>query len=167
MDNRTMPTNLKIRPATEDDVSVILSLVKKLAAYERLSHQVIATEEDFRSALFGANRVAEALLALSGNEPVAFALYFTTFSTFVGRPGIYLEDIFVEPEYRGKGIGAALLSRIAHIARERNYGRVEWSVLTWNQPAIEFYERKGAERMEEWRVFRLAGAALEKLAAGA
>jgi GNAT superfamily N-acetyltransferase len=111
--------------------------------------------------------VAEALLALSGNEPVAFALYFTTFSTFVGRPGIYLEDIFVEPEYRGKGIGAALLSRIAHIARERNYGRVEWSVLTWNQPAIEFYERKGAERMEEWRVFRLAGAALEKLAAGA
>jgi GNAT superfamily N-acetyltransferase len=128
---------------------------------------VVATEENFRSALFGANRVAEALLALSGNEPVAFALYFTTFSTFVGRPGIYLEDIFVEPEYRGKGIGAALLSRIAHIARERNYGRVEWSVLTWNQPAIEFYERKGAERMEEWRVFRLAGAALEKLAAGA
>jgi GNAT superfamily N-acetyltransferase len=162
-----MALDLQIRPAAEDDVPVILTLVKKLAAYERLSHQVIATEEDFRSALFGANRVAEALLALSGNEPVAFALYFTTFSTFVGRPGIYLEDIFVEPEYRGKGIGAALLSRIAHIARERNYGRVEWSVLTWNQPAIEFYERKGAERMEEWRVFRLAGAALEKLAAGA
>jgi GNAT superfamily N-acetyltransferase len=162
-----MALDLQIRPAAEDDVPVILTLVKKLAAYERLSHQVVATEENFRSALFGANRVAEALLALSGNEPVAFALYFTTFSTFVGRPGIYLEDIFVEPEYRGKGIGAALLSRIAHIARERNYGRVEWSVLTWNQPAIEFYERKGAERMEEWRVFRLAGAALEKLAAGA
>ena len=161
-----MALDLQIRPATEDDVPVILDLVKKLASYERLSREVAATEEDFRSALFGPNRVAEALLAFSGSEPVGFALYFTTFSTFVGRPGIYLEDIFVEPGYRGQGIGAALLARIAKIARDRNCGRVEWSVLTWNQPAIEFYERKGAERMEEWRMFRLAGAALEKLASG-
>jgi GNAT superfamily N-acetyltransferase len=159
-----MAIDLHIRPAAEDDVPVILTLVKKLAEYERLSHQAVATEEDFRNALFGANRVAEALLACSETEPVGFALYFTTFSTFVGRPGIYLEDIFVEPEYRGKGIGAALLTRIAQIARERNYGRIEWSVLTWNQPAIDFYERRGAERMEEWRVFRLAGAALNRLA---
>ena len=138
--------------------------MKKLAAYERLSHEVVATEEDFAAALFGATRVAEALLAFLGSQPVGFALYFSTFSTFVGRPGIYLEDIFVEPEHRGRGIGTALLTRIAKIAGDRNCGRVEWSVLTWNEPSIGFYERLGAQRMEEWRVFRLAGTALNELA---
>lgn len=159
-----MAPDLRIEPATEDDVPLVLKLVKKLAEYERLSHEVIATEEDFRHALFGTDRVAEALLAFLGAEPVGFAVYFSTFSTFVGRSGIYLEDIFVEPEHRGKGIGAALLTRIAGIACDRNCGRLEWSVLTWNEPAIGFYERLGARRMEEWRVFRLAGAELRELA---
>jgi len=161
-----MAPDLRIEPATQDDVPLILHLVKKLAAYERLEHEVVATEEDFRKALFGPERVAEALLAFSGSQPVGFALYFSTFSTFVGRPGIYLEDIFVEPEHRGQGIGAALLTRIARIACDRNCGRLEWSVLTWNEPAIGFYERLGAKRMEEWRVFRLAGAPLKELADG-
>ncbi|HTD44700.1 MAG TPA: GNAT family N-acetyltransferase [Bryobacteraceae bacterium] len=159
-----MAPDLRIEPATEDDVPLVLKLVKKLAEYERLSHEVVATEEDFRKALFSPDRVAEALLAFRGAEPVGFALYFSTFSTFVGRPGIYLEDIFVEPEHRGHGIGAALLTRIAKIACDRNCGRLEWSVLTWNEPAIGFYERLGARRMEDWRVFRLAGAALRDLA---
>ena len=159
-----MAPDLRIEPATEDDVPLVLKLVKKLAEYERLSHEVIATEEDFRRALFGTDRVAEALLAFLGAEPVGFAVYFSTFSTFVGRSGIYLEDIFVEPEHRGKGIGAALLTRIAGIACDRNCGRLEWSVLTWNEPAIGFYERLGAQRMEAWRVFRLAGAEIRELA---
>ena len=159
-----MAPDLRIEPATQHDVPLILNLVKKLAAYERLSHEVVATEEDFTAALFGTTRVAEALLAFSGSQPVGFALYFSTFSTFVGRPGIYLEDIFVEPEHRGQGIGAALLTRIAKIACDRNCGRLEWSVLTWNEPSIGFYERLGAQRMEEWRVFRLAGVALDRLA---
>ena len=159
-----MAHDLRIETATQDDVPLILNLVKKLAAYERLEHEVVATEEDFRKALFGAERVAEALLAFVGSQPVGFALYFSTFSTFVGRPGIYLEDIFVEPEHRGQGIGAALLTRIARIACDRNCGRLEWSVLTWNEPSIGFYERLGARRMEEWRVFRLAGTALKNLA---
>jgi len=161
-----MAPDLRIEPATRDDVPLIVDLVKKLAAYERLEHEVVATEEDFREALFGATRAAEALLAYSGGQPVGFALYFSTFSTFVGRPGIYLEDIFVEPAHRGQGIGAALLARIAKIACDRNCGRLEWSVLTWNEPAIGFYERLGAQRMEGWRVFRLAGAALQRLAQG-
>ncbi len=159
-----MAPDLRIEPAKEYDVPLILNLVKKLAAYERLLHEVVATEEDFRKALFGPTPVAEALLAFLGSQPVGFALYFSTFSTFVGRPGIYLEDIFVEPEHRGKGIGAALLTRIARIACDRNCGRLEWSVLTWNEPSIGFYERLGAQRMEDWRVFRLAGAALDRLA---
>jgi GNAT superfamily N-acetyltransferase len=159
-----MAPDLRIEPATQDDVPLILNLVKKLAAYERLSHEVVATEEDFTAALFGTPRVAEALLAFSGNQPVGFALYFSTFSTFVGRRGIYLEDIFVEPEHRGQGIGTALLTSIAKIACDRNCGRLEWSVLTWNEPSIGFYERLGAQRMEEWRVFRLAGTALNELA---
>jgi GNAT superfamily N-acetyltransferase len=162
-----MAPDLRIEPATEDHVPLILNLVKKLAAYERLEHEVVATEEDFRKALFGTPRTAEAVLAFLGGQPVGFALYFSTFSTFVGRSGIYLEDIFVEPEHRGQGVGAALLARIAKIACDRNCGRLEWSVLTWNEPAIGFYERLGARRMEDWRVFRLAGAALTELASRA
>ena len=159
-----MPPDLRIEAATEADVPLVLNLVKKLAEYERLAHEVVATEDDFRRALFGPAPVAGALLAFLGPEPVGFALYFATFSTFVGRPGIYLEDIFVEPAHRGKGIGSALLARIARIARDRHCGRLEWSVLTWNEPSIGFYERLGARPMEEWRVFRLAGPALEELA---
>ena len=162
-----MAPDLRIEHATEDHVPLILNLVKKLAAYERLEHEVVATEEDFRKALFGTPRTAEAVLAFLGGQPVGFALYFSTFSTFVGRSGIYLEDIFVEPEHRGQGVGAALLARIAKIACDRNCGRLEWSVLTWNEPAIGFYERLGARRMEDWRVFRLAGAALTELASRA
>jgi len=156
-----------IRPATVQDVPAILNLVRKLAEYEKLSHMVAATEQDFQEALFpskpGMNSLVEALLASVDGKPVGFALYFLNFSTFLGRPGIYLEDLFVEPEYRGRGFGVALLKRLARIAVKRGYGRVEWSVLTWNQPSIEFYERLGAERMEEWRTFRLTGDALKSL----
>ncbi len=156
--------DVRIAQARERDVPVLLSLVRKLAEYERLSHLVVATEADFERALFGEPPAAEALIAYADGQPAGFALYFSTFSTFLGRQGIYLEDIFVEPRQRGRGIGAALLKSVARIARDRNAGRLEWSVLTWNEPAIGFYERLGASRMEEWRVFRLAGEPLDRLA---
>ena len=158
-----------VRPAREPDIPAIFRLIRALAEYEKLLAAVVATERDFREALFpappGTRPAAEALLAFSGETVVGFALYFMTFSTFLGRPGIYLEDIFVEPEYRGRGFGRALLKRIASIAVERRCGRVEWSVLTWNQPSIDFYLRLGAEAMEEWRTFRLTGVALDRLGA--
>jgi GNAT superfamily N-acetyltransferase len=155
---------LCIRAVTEADVPVVLDLVKKLAEYERLTHLVVATEDDFREALFGPRPSVEAVLAFAGGEPVGFALFFTSFSTFLGRPGLYLEDIFVEPDYRGKGIGKALLKHLATIARERNYGRMEWAVLDWNQPAIGFYQRLGAQLMDEWTICRLTGPSLAALA---
>jgi GNAT superfamily N-acetyltransferase len=155
--------DLRIEPAAEHDLPAILHLVGQLALYERLAHQMVATENDFREALFGPDRHAGALIASVGGVPVGFALYFYTFSTFLGRRGIYLEDIFVEPEYRGKGIGKGLLRRLARIGKERNCGRMEWSVLTWNQPSIDFYLRLGAVPLEEWRTFRLTGEALEEL----
>lgn len=158
-----------IRPAEERDTATIFRLVRALAEYEKLLPAVVATERDFRDALFpsapGVRPVAEALLAFAGETAVGFALYFTTFSTFLGRPGIYLDDIFVEPEYRGQGFGSALLKRIARIAVERRCGRVEWSVLTWNQPSIDFYLRMGAVAMDEWQTFRLTGSALDRLGA--
>ncbi len=126
---------------------------------------MVATEENFRAALFGPHAKVEALLALVEDRPVAFALYFQTFSTFLGRPGMYLEDIFVEPPYRGQGIGKALLTTLVKIAHVRDYGRVEWSVLDWNQPAIGFYEKLGAVMMNEWKICRLTGDALTRLAA--
>jgi GNAT superfamily N-acetyltransferase len=155
---------LRIVAATESDVPVLLSFVRKLAEYEKLSDQVEATEEHVRAALFGEGRVAEALLAYLGSEPVAFAVFFHNFSTFLGRPGIYLEDLFVDPPHRGKGIGKALLIELARIARARNCGRLEWAVLDWNESAIEFYRSLGAVPMDDWTIFRVTGTALARLA---
>ncbi|HYB60745.1 MAG TPA: GNAT family N-acetyltransferase [Methylomirabilota bacterium] len=157
---------LRIVPATEADVPVLLAFIRKLAEYEKLADEVEATEEHVRSALFGPNRVAEALLAFFGGEPVAFAVFFHNFSTFLGRPGIYLEDLFVDPPQRGKGIGKALLVELARLARARNCGRLEWAVLDWNESAIEFYRSLGAVAMDDWTIFRLTGDALARLAEG-
>jgi GNAT superfamily N-acetyltransferase len=155
----------EIRSATEDDVSLILALIKELAGYERLSHEVVATEEALRDSLFGERRVAEALLGYLGGDPAGFALFFHNFSTFLGRPGIYLEDLYVRPEFRGAGVGRALLVHIAGLARDRNCGRLEWSVLNWNEPAIGFYESIGASPVSGWTVYRVTGEVLEELAA--
>jgi GNAT superfamily N-acetyltransferase len=159
-----MTSALRIGPATEPDVPLILSFICKLAEYEKLSHEVVATEDRLRDGLFGARPVAEVLLAYWADEPAGFALYFPNFSTFLGQPGIYLEDLFVEPEFRGRGIGKALLGRLAKIAQERNCGRLEWAVLDWNRPAIDFYRSLGAVAKDEWTVFQLAGDSLNRLA---
>ncbi len=152
---------LRIVEGREADVPIVLRFVRALAEYEKLSHEVVATEADLREALFGPNPVAEVLLAYWAEEPAGFALYFRNFSTFLGKSGIYLEDLFVEPALRGKGIGKALLHRLIEIARERGYGRVEWAVLDWNQPAIDFYRSLGAEPKDEWTIFQLTGPALK------
>jgi GNAT superfamily N-acetyltransferase len=157
---------ISIAPAGERDVPVILNFIRQLAEYEKLSHLVIATEGDIYEHVFGTNPVAEVLLAHWNAEPVGFALYFRNFSTFLGQPGIYLEDLFVEPEHRGQGIGKALLSRLAQIALERGYGRLDWSVLDWNAPSIEFYRSLGAIPMDAWTGYRLTGDALSRLALG-
>ncbi len=161
-----MTAALRIVAATEQDVPLIASFIRKLAEYEKLPHEMVATEEDLRAGLFG-EKAAEVLLAYWEGRPAGFALYFRNFSTFLGKPGIYLEDLFVEPALRGKGIGKALLVRLAEIARERGYGRVEWAVLDWNQPAIEFYRSLGAEAKDEWTVYQLSGDSLGRLAAKA
>lgn len=153
-----------IKPATVDDVPLILSFIKKLAAYEKLAHKVSATEEVLREALFGERRYAEVVIGYLHAEPVGFALFFHNFSTFLGQPGIYLEDLFVDEHQRGKGFGKALLAHLAKLAVERGCGRLEWWVLDWNEPSINFYKRLGAVPMDEWTVFRVTGAALEKLA---
>jgi GNAT superfamily N-acetyltransferase len=155
-----------ITPATESDVPVILSFIRKLAEYEKLSHLVVASESDIHKNVFGPNPVAEVLLASWNGAPVGFALYLRNFSTFLGQPGIYLEDLFVEPAHRGKGIGKALLIRLAKIAVERGYGRLEWAVLDWNTPSIEFYRSLGAVPLDEWTAYRLTGDALSRLALG-
>jgi len=155
---------LEIRSATEDDVPLILSLVYELAEYERLSHEVVATEESLRRWLFGERPVAEVLISNHGGEPAGFALFFHSFSTFLGKPGIYLEDLYVKPEFRGAGIGRALLVRLARLAREHGCGRLEWSVLDWNKPAIGFYKRIGASPVSGWTLYRVSGEALEELA---
>jgi GNAT superfamily N-acetyltransferase len=157
---------ISIAPANERDVPIILNFIRKLAEYEKLSQMVVATEAHIREHVFGANPVAEVLLAYWDEEPVGFALYFRNFSTFLGQVGIYLEDLFVEPEHRGKGIGKALLSRLAKIAIERGYGRLEWAVLDWNTPSIEFYRRLGADPLDAWTGYRLTGDALSRLALG-
>jgi GNAT superfamily N-acetyltransferase len=156
--------SLRVAPAAASDVALILSFIRKLAEYEKLSHLVVATEENIREHVFGANPVAEVLLAYWDEEPAGFALYFRNFSTFLGQPGLYLEDLFVEPQHRGKGIGKALLARLAKIAVERGYGRLEWAVLDWNTPSIEFYRSLGATPLDEWTAYRLTGAALDRLA---
>ena len=159
-----MTADFQIRPATETDVPIILRLIRDLAEYERAPDAVVATEAGLREVLFGAKRSAEVLLALEASEPVGFAVYFHNFSTWLGRPGLYLEDLFVRPEMRGKGYGRALLERLAQIAKERGCGRMEWAVLDWNEPAIQFYRKLGAQPMDEWTVFRLTGEGIAKLA---
>ena len=160
-------SGLRIERARETDVSLILSFIKELAEYERLSHDVVATEELLRESLFGENVRAEVLIAYERDQAVGFALFFHNFSTFVGRPGIYLEDLYVKPHARGRGIGRALLSFLARLAKERGCGRLEWAVLDWNEPAIRFYKNLGAVPMSEWTVFRTTGVALDRLAEGA
>lgn len=150
-----MEEKLVIRFAQSSDAKIILALIKELAEYEKLSDRVIATEEKLERSIFGNEKFVEILLAEVNNKSVGYALFFKNYSTFLGKPGIYLEDLFVKPSYRGKGIGKALLSKIISIAKERNYGRVEWSVLDWNLSAIDFYKKMGAEPLEEWKVFRL------------
>jgi GNAT superfamily N-acetyltransferase len=159
-----MSSGLVIRNASEKDTATILLFIRELAEYERLSHQVSATEELLRRALFGERAVAEALIAEHEGEPVGFALFFRNFSTFLGLPGIYLEDLFIRPQWRGHGFGKALLLHIARLAKERGCGRLEWAVLDWNEPAIEFYRSLGAEAMDEWTVYRLTGDKLRDLA---
>ncbi len=157
---------LKIRAATEQDTKVILSFIKGLADYERLSHEVLVTEELLRDSLFGTNPSAEVLIAFEGGEPAGFALFFHNYSTFLGQKGLFLEDLFVNPDRRGHGIGKALLAELAKIAMERNCGRLEWAVLDWNEPAINFYKSLNAKLMDKWRAFRVTGEALETLAFG-
>jgi GNAT superfamily N-acetyltransferase len=156
--------DLEIRPATEADVPLILSFIREFADYERLSHEVVATEEALRDSLFGERRMAEVVLAYRGGLPAAFALFFHNFSTFLGRPGIYLEDLYVRPEFRGAGIGRALLVHLAKLARERGCGRLEWLVLDWNEPAIHFYKSIGDSPVSGLTVYRVTGEALEELA---
>jgi len=153
-----------IRAASADDVPVILAFIKKLAAYEKLSHEVVATEELLRETLFGERATAEVAVGYLDDKPVGFVLFFHNFSTFLGLPGIYIEDLFVEESYRGRGFGRALLLYVARLARERRCGRLEWSVLDWNEPAIGFYKKLGAVPMSEWTVFRVTGESLDKLA---
>ena len=155
---------LRIRRATRDDVTVIAALIRGLARYEKLEHEVVMTEELLTASLFGDHPYAEVLLAEDDERSVGFALFFHNFSTFLGRPGIYLEDLFVLPEHRGKGIGKLLLASLARLAVERGCGRLEWSVLDWNRDAIGFYERLGARPNSEWTVFRLTGESLIGLA---
>lgn len=158
-------SELRIETATEADVPVILGMIAALAEYEKLAHEVVATEADLRDSLF-VRRSAEVLLADVGATPVGFAVFFHNFSTFLGRPGLYLEDLFVLPEWRGLGFGKALFSHVARIAVERGCGRMEWAVLDWNEPAIGFYRRLGARAMDEWTVYRLTGRALADAAGG-
>lgn len=156
--------SLTIRAAMLGDVPVILELIRELAEYERLSHMVVADETRLREALFGARPGAEVLLAEWDQQVVGMAVFFQNFSTFWGRPGIYLEDLFVRPAYRGRGIGKSLLQRLAQETVRRGGARLEWSVLNWNEPAIRFYQSLGAEPQSEWTVYRLTGAALSTLA---
>lgn len=156
--------NFEIRPATAADIPVILELIRALATYERAPSDVTATEEGLTEVLFGQKAAAEVLLAFENKIAVGFAVFFHNFSTWLGRPGLYLEDLFVRPEDRGKGYGRALLIDLAKIARDRGCGRMEWAVLDWNEPAIQFYRKLGAKPMDEWTVFRLTRDGIAKLA---
>jgi GNAT superfamily N-acetyltransferase len=149
--------NIRIVPAQVSDVPVILGMIKALAEYEQLTHEVTATEQDLRQSLFGPRPAAEVVLAFNGEMPVGFALFFHNFSTFLGRQGLYLEDLFVVPEWRGRGVGKQLLAHVASIAESRQCGRLEWTVLDWNESAIAFYRRMGAHVLDEWRICRLTG----------
>src|SRR5262249_37998601 len=153
-----------IREATEADVPLILQFIRDLAEYERLADRVVANEEKLRRTLFGSPRFAEVLIAEENGAPAGFALFFHNYSTFLAQPGIYLEDLFVRQEMRGRGIGKALLARLARIARDRGCGRVEWAVLDWNEPSIGFYRSIGAMSLDDWLIMRLTGEALTALA---
>jgi GNAT superfamily N-acetyltransferase len=159
-----MSDRITIRSATERDVPTILGFIRALAQYERLEHEVVATEESLRRTLFGARAYAEVVFACLDDEPLGFALFFHNYSTFLGKPGIYLEDLFVRPEARGRGLGKRLLTWLARTAVERNCGRLEWAVLDWNEPSIRFYKSLGAAHKSEWQIFRLTGDALTALA---
>jgi GNAT superfamily N-acetyltransferase len=156
-------TSLSIVPATPADVPTVLALIRELAEYEKLLHEVVADEALVREALFGDRTVAECVLAWDRTTPLGFALYYHNFSTFLARPGLYLEDLYVRPEHRGQGVGEALLKHLAQIAVRRGCGRMEWAVLNWNRRAIEFYARMGAEGVLDWTVYRLSGEALLRL----
>src|SRR5438045_8158836 len=158
---------MNIRFATPEDVPLILHFIRSLARYEKLEQRVTATEDDLRATRFGQPRFAEVLIGEEESRPIGFALFFHNYSTFLGQPGIYLEDLYVEPEARGRGYGKALLAKLAALARERNCGRVEWAVLDWNTPSIDFYKALGAFPQDDWTVYRLTGEALERLAEGA
>jgi GNAT superfamily N-acetyltransferase len=162
----TPASSLTIRPAAVDDVPTILSFIRQLADYEQLLDRVVATEAQLRESLFGPAPAAEVLLAFDGATPVGFALFFHNFSTFLGRRGLFLEDLFVAPAARGRGVGRLLLSAVARLAIARDCGRLEWAVLDWNAPAISFYRRMGANVLEDWRVCRLTGEALEAVGRG-
>ena len=158
------PPPFRVERGTERDVALILRLIKELAEYEKLSHEVVATEAELRASLFGRDAAPEVLIGYAGPEPAGIAIFFQNFSTFLGRAGLYLEDLFVVPEWRKHGLGRLLLAHVAAIAVERGCGRLEWSVLDWNEPAIRFYEGIGARAMDEWTVYRLTGDALSRLA---
>ena len=153
---------MTIRAAPPDDIALIMNFIRALADYEKMSDKVAATEDRLRTALFGAKPAVECVLAFIAGRPVGFAVFFQNFSTFLAQPGLYLEDLFVKPEYRGRGVGKALLLHLARLANQRGCGRMEWTVLDWNQPAIDFYESLGARRLKEWNICRLAGSDLTR-----
>lgn len=161
-----MLPDFEIRAAGVADVPVILSFINKLADYERLAHEVVATEESLRQTLFNSRKTAEVAIGYFQNTPVGLVLFFQNYSTFLGRPGLYIEDLFVDESYRRRGFGAALLRHVARLAIERNCGRLEWSVLDWNKPAVDFYTKLGAVPMSDWTVFRVTGQNLALLASG-
>lgn len=158
---------ISIRAAVRGDVPLVLQFIRGLAEYERLAHECLATEEQLERTLFGERPAAEVVIAFLGGLPAGFALFFQNYSTFLARPGVYLEDLFVDPAHRGHGVGHALLAHLAAIAVARGAGRLEWSVLDWNADAIRFYERLGARAMDAWTVYRVSGEVLERLAAEA
>jgi len=162
----TPPRPVTIRAARPADVPLVLAFIRELAVYERLEDQVVATEADIATGLFGARPYAEVLLGCLAGEPVGFALFFHNFSTFLGKPGLYLEDLFVRPAARGAGVGRELLARLARLAIERGCGRLDWAVLDWNEPSIGFYRSLGAATLDDWTTFRLSGDALARLARG-
>lgn len=165
MDKLVQTNRAQLRAASIDDVPLILQFIRELAEYERLLDDVVATEEMLRETLFGKHPAAEVIICQEGETPAGFALFFHNFSTFKGRPGIYLEDLYVRPAFRGKGYGKQLLAALAKLAVERNCARLEWAVLDWNTPSIEFYKSLGAVPMDDWTVFRLTGEKLSALGA--
>lgn len=163
---QTRVPGLTIKEALPEDIPLILSFIRDLAQYEKLIHEVVATEETLMQSLFGTRRVAEVIIGEFNGEPAGFALFFHNYSTFLGQQGIYIEDLFVKPHMRGLGIGKAMFAHMSYIAKERGCGRIDWWVLDWNEPAIEFYKSLGSVPMSEWTVYRLTGQALEHLAMG-